>query len=303
MDSAIGARWLSRLAKLRVDWAKGNPAPHKPLLLLVIMELADQGRLPEKVLPLTPELAFEFCAYWQIVAYRRTQAPDVRFPFYHLQSDGCWKAMSENGKSAPDRRLARFAEFNPDFEACLRDAAFRDEARRVLISKYFPKDEWPGLCALLGIPVPDEDQVVSASRHQAPEEATQKGREARFRLQVVPTYNYACALTGYRIMTISSSTLIDAAHIHQFSDSRNNDIRNGIALCRNAHWMFDNGLWTIADDFTVIVARDQFTEDSPDQKPLSDYHAQKIRLPSDPSVYPDPAYLDWHRKKKFLGAG
>jgi putative restriction endonuclease len=110
-------------------------------------------------------------------------------------------------------------------------------------------------------------------------------------------------LTGYRIMTVSSSTLVDAAHIHQFSDSRNNDIRNGIALCRNAHWMFDNGLWTIADDFTVIVARNNFAEDSPDQKPLADYRGQKIRLPSDSSLYPDPAYLDWHRRKKFLGAG
>jgi putative restriction endonuclease len=289
MESAIRERWLSKLAKLRVDWAKGNPAPHKPLLLLVIIELAEQQRLPESILPLTPELAFQFCSYWQVVADRRTQAPDVRFPFFHLQSDGCWKAMAEDGKPAPDRRLARSAEFDPEFEACIRDAAFRDEARRVLICRYFLRDEWPGLCALLGIPVPDEDQVVIASQHQAPGEAAQKGREARFRLQVVPTYNYACALTGYRIMTVSSSTLVDAAHIHQFSDSRNNDIRNGIALCRNAHWMFDNGLWTIADDFTVIVARDHFTEDSPDQKPLADYHGQTIRLPRDPSIYPDPA--------------
>ena len=301
MDSAIRERWLAKLAKLRVDWAKGNPAPHKPLLLLVIIELAERGVLPGKVLPLTPELAFQFCSYWHVVAYRRTQAPDVRFPFYHLQSDGCWKATGEDGKPAPDRRLARFAELDPDFEACLKNAEFRDEARRILICKYFPKDEWPGLCTILGVPVPNEDQVVSASQHQSPEEASQKGREARFRLQVVPTYNYTCALTGYRILTVSSSSLVDAAHIHQFSDSRNNDVRNGLALCKNAHWLFDNGLWTIADDFTVIVARDRFTEESPDQKPLAAYHGEELRLPSDPALYPDPVHLAWHRRKKFLG--
>ncbi len=49
MDAITRERWLSKLGKLRVDWAKGNPAPHKPLLLLVIIELAEQGRLPEKV--------------------------------------------------------------------------------------------------------------------------------------------------------------------------------------------------------------------------------------------------------------
>jgi putative restriction endonuclease len=104
-------------------------------------------------------------------------------------------------------------------------------------------------------------------------------------------------------LTVSSSSLIDAAHIHQFSDSRNNDVRNGIALCKNAHWLFDNGLWTIADDFTVLVARDHFTEESPDQKPLSAYHGQKLRLPSYEALYPDPAHLAWHRRKKFRGGG
>ena len=301
MDSTTKTRWLAKLAKLRLDRAKGNPAPHKPLLLLVVIDLAERGELPENVLPLTPELAFRFCSYWHIVAYRRTQAPDVTYPFYHLQSEGCWEATGEDGQLAPDRRLARFAELDPDFEACLNDADFREPARRLLICRYFPKNEWPGLCTILGIPDLNEAEAVSALKHQSAEEASQKGREARFRLQIVPSYNYACALTGYRILTVSSSSLIDAAHIHQFSDSRNNDVRNGIALCRNAHWQFDNGLWTIADDFTVLVAHDRFTEESPDQKPLSAYHGQKLRLPTDSALYPDPVHLAWHRRKWFRG--
>jgi putative restriction endonuclease len=118
--------------------ARGDPAPHKPLLILVVIELAEQGLLPERILPLTPELAFQFSTYWQIVAYRRTQAPDVRYPFFHLQSDGCWTPMGEEGKPAAERLLARYAELNPEFEACLRAPEFRAEARRVLICRYFP---------------------------------------------------------------------------------------------------------------------------------------------------------------------
>jgi putative restriction endonuclease len=38
--------WLAKLANLRVDRARGDPAPHKPLLLLVVLELAEQGLLP-----------------------------------------------------------------------------------------------------------------------------------------------------------------------------------------------------------------------------------------------------------------
>jgi putative restriction endonuclease len=74
--------WLGRLAKLKVDKARGDPAPHKPLLLLVVLEFAEQEPFGA-LLPLTPELAFRFCTYWSIVAHRRTQAPDVRrLPFH-----------------------------------------------------------------------------------------------------------------------------------------------------------------------------------------------------------------------------
>ena len=65
---------LKKLATLRVDRAKGI-APHKPLLLLVILELEKLGQLEKPILKLTPELAFRFCAYWSIVAHRRTQPP------------------------------------------------------------------------------------------------------------------------------------------------------------------------------------------------------------------------------------
>src|SRR5437660_2817484 len=93
---------LAKLGKLNVYRAKGGAAPHKPLLLLVILELAEQGLLPRHVLPLTPELAFRFCTYWGIVAHRRTQRPDVRLPFHHLSSDGFWSALQEDGSPSPD---------------------------------------------------------------------------------------------------------------------------------------------------------------------------------------------------------
>ena len=35
---------------------------------------------------------------------------------------------------------------------------------------------------------------------------------------------------------------------------------NGIALSKNAHWLFDNGLWSIQDDYTVLVADRHFSE-------------------------------------------
>ena len=102
---ATAEQWLANLAKLHVYRAKGGAAPHKPLLLLVVLELAEQSLLPRDVLSLTPELAFRFFAYWSIVAHRRTQHPDIRLPFHHLSSDGFWTPLQEDGSRSPDDRL------------------------------------------------------------------------------------------------------------------------------------------------------------------------------------------------------
>jgi putative restriction endonuclease len=298
----VGAeRWLAKCAKLNVYRAKGGPAPHKPLLLLVILELAEQGLLPDGQLPLTPELAFRFCTFWNAVAHHRTQRPDVRLPFHHLHRDGFWAPLMADGKPSPDDRLTRCVQLVPEFVAFARDPVYRDKARRVLIQTYFQPDQSSALLELVGLPVLSEEEAADVTL-PLPEEAKGRGREARFRLSVVAAYNYTCALTRYRLLTIDAGGIVDAAHIHQFSQSGNNDPRNGLALCKNAHWLFDNGLWTLADDYTVLVATGQFTEESPDQKALRDYHGRKVQLPSNPALWPSPAHLAWHRKHKFQGA-
>jgi putative restriction endonuclease len=117
---------------------------------------------------------------------------------------------------------------------------------------------------------------------------------------VVAAYQYTCALTGYRLTTITGGSVVDAAHIHQFVDSRNNDVRNGLALSKNAHWLFDNGLWTLSDDYRVIVATGQFAEQGPDEGLLlRSYQGRRVCLPKRPEARPDPVHLAWHREHKF----
>lgn len=85
--------------------AKGGPAPHKPLLLLLVLKLAEKGELAE-TLPLTPELAFRFATFYSVVVHRRSQRPDVRMPFYHLRSEGFWRSLDERGQAAGRYRQA-----------------------------------------------------------------------------------------------------------------------------------------------------------------------------------------------------
>jgi putative restriction endonuclease len=299
---ATPKEWLAKFAKLRVDTHTGDPAPHKPLLLLVVLDLSEQQLLPKDILPLTPELAYRFCTYWSVVAHRRTQRPDIRYPFHFLKSDGVWSPLDKEGNPSLDRRLTSCGRMPADFVAFAQDPAFREQARRILITKYFQPQERVALYSLVGLPIPSDDQIARDAQYESDDEPGKQGREARFRQNIVAAYNYTCALTRYRLITVAGVTILDAAHIHQFADSRNNNPRNGLALCKNAHWLFDNGLWTLSDDYRVIVAEGHFDEAGPNELLLRTQHGQKILLPADPTLWPSPIHIAWHRTKRFKGA-
>jgi putative restriction endonuclease len=289
--------WLNKLATLRIDRARGNPAPHKPLLLLVIIEMAEKGEITKHDVTLSADLAFRFSVFWSIVAKRRKQPPEVRLPFHHLGSSGIWQPLMADGKPSPDKKLTSMVQLNPSFFDCLADHSFRDRAQRILIDTepYFLPEERAALCSMLkikptGTGIREYQEIYRTS--------IQKGRDACFRIEVVVlAYKHTCALTGYRLTTLEMESIVDAAHIHAFRDSRNNDPRNGLALSKNAHWQFDRGLWSLNNDYRVLVNREKFSEEGVQGQRLSEFEGRKIFLPNDPKYWPGYTYIDWHRKR------
>lgn len=290
--------WLAILGRLRVD-RKAGLAPHKPLLLLTVAELVEQGLLREPLLRLTGDLTFRFLALWPVVAARRTQPPDIRLPFFHLRGDGVWEPLNDRREATTDRNQVGYAAIEESFFACLADPGFRRRMRQLLIITYFsdPAER----AALFDLTGTDDEGATELCESAARfEEARRIGREVRFRLTVVPAYDYTCALTGYRLVTIGAGSIVDAAHIHQFASSRNNDPRNGIALSKNAHWAFDQGLWSLTDDYRVVIARERFQEAGADPLLLVSYAGRKVTLPKDRTLWPDPKHLAWHRRERLL---
>ena len=288
--------WLHKLATLRIDRARSNPAPHKPLLLLVIMEMAEKGEIASREVTLSPNLAFRFSVFWSVVAQRRKQSPEVRLPFHHLGSSGMWQPLTADDKPSPDKKLTAMIRFEPSCYDCLADQRFRERARRVLIETepYFLPEEKTALYTMLQI---NPTTLQARDNEELYKTSVQTGREARFRIVVVLAYRHTCGLTGYRMTTLEMDSIVDAAHIHEFRDSRNNDPRNGIALSKNAHWQFDRGLWSLSDDYRVLVNKLKFIEDGVSGQRLADFKGRRIFLPSDPKYWPEHTYLDWHRKR------
>jgi putative restriction endonuclease len=285
-------RWLNVLSNLHT----ATEAPHKPLLLLVACDLAEEGKLVGGILPRNGDLVFRFSSYWRIVAERRRTKYDVRLPFFHLRTEKVWKPLEADGRPAEDRNRAVLAQLDASFLVCLSNADFRTLARRTLIAKYFEPHERAELYSLVEIEVPPNDIVAADATRFLPSEESETKRDAKFSFRILPAYDYTCVLTRYRMIATNGTTALDAAHIHQFKRGGSNHPTNGIALSKTAHWLFDHGFWSITDDLRVIVAADHFDEAGEEAYLLKKLAGHELLRPANSHFLPDPACLAWHRK-------
>lgn len=81
--------------------------------------------------------------------------------------------------------------------------------------------------------------------------------------------------------------------------SGNDDPRNGLALTPDAHWTFDQGLWTAVpkgDHFLIKVASSRYTESAPNGRLLSSLDGKPLHFHTHSRLRPDPANLEWHAR-------
>lgn len=297
--------WLGKLTRLRA--ATGKPAdgvsgsaPHKPLLLLSILDLAESGKLPGRVLTRTPELVLRFRELGTLVAERWPTRLELRLPFYHLKTQGFWQAFTAEMHPAQSPEHCMAIELDPGFFALLADRDFRVKARLVLVSRYFTKPEQAALFEFLEIaalPLVREASVVLA---KAVADGKRKGRSARFQVRVVDDYFHTCALTGYRCFTVDGASIVDAAHIEPWAETENDELSNGLALSKSAHWMFDAGLWAVDDDLRVMVRPHLFAEAGPEAYQLRTYAGRHLQFDPKARLRPSVESLRRHRLR-FAG--
>lgn len=294
-------RWLEKLATLNAEGPKKAAptmaAPHKPLLLLLVIDLVEEGKLNGGLLHRDGALVFRFATLWTVVADRRRTKPDVKLPFYHLKNDGFWNALEANGQPARARDLAFIAQIDVSFLVCLRDEEFRSLCRRTLIARYFQPTERAELYKLCGLDIPPDDLVGSDAIRFLPSDKQEKKRDAKFAVRVLPAYDFTCAFSHYRMIGLNGTTPLDAAHIHQFKGGGSCHPTNGIALSKTAHWLFDRGFWSLTDNYKILVADHLFDEAGEAAHLLKPRAGQAIHLPKSKHFYPDPECLKWHRER------
>jgi putative restriction endonuclease len=299
--------WLNRLANLNVARTERRGlAPHKPLMLLTIMDMIEDRSIASPWIAYSAELFFRFSCYWDVVYDRQLNRPDMRLPFHALggHRDRIWERYTDERQPSRSRETTTLCHMDESLWDAFHDSAFRRSARIQLVAAYFEPIEQIALCASLKIPEPTSDAIANIRRSAAEyKKSLAKGRDSKFRSAVLTGYQFTCALTGYRINT-DKEHLVEAAHIYKHSESGDDDPRNGLALTPDAHWMFDRGLWTADFQdgvYLVRVALGKFNEDATMGKSLAQRHGGALNLSGSRGLQPDPKRLAWHRDSVFIG--
>jgi putative restriction endonuclease len=298
---------LNRATKNRIK------APHKPILLLAVIQSIETGEIKENRIFITPELVARFKDYWKWLVEEPFFSPNFSLPFFHLRSDKFWHLKTYLGKEilltssysvksfSQLRESVQYASLDDGLFSILQTEHSRQIIFRFLLDHYFPgKKLYDAHTDLF-------ESVTKQILHDSPveylhiiERADEEEvfiRSGVFKKVIPRIYDYTCCISGLRIISGYDIQMVDACHIVPFASSHNDTISNGISLCPNLHRAFDRGLLSIDQEYRVVVTANII--ESSVEKGITSYHGKPILLPKEKNYHPASENLQWHRENIF----
>ena len=325
MSEEVILKYSTHFRKLRCAYVKGmGKAPHKPILLLSIIQLIARGVITTNQIFITADLILTFKKNWnQLVATEHK--PNFSLPFFHLRSEPFWYLVSKPGKEIITtssksiksfknlKESIAFAEIDRELFLLLQEIPNQLWFEQLLLETYFSSFK----SGYLRQEKSYEEENIESEILNEPREAYQNHikrlketleeddyeeeifvRGGLFKKTIPKIYNYTCCVTGMKIESSHNIQMIDACHIYPFSLSGDDTVTNGIALSPTLHRAFDRGLITINSDYVVRISPTVKEDES--IFTLSQFSGQQIFLPEKEKYYPSQFSLSWHNKEIFL---
>lgn len=318
--------YIRQFRHLHVSRSKGVPAPHKPVLLISVIDEVEGGRITSNKIYITPELVATFKENWSALVDSKVFEPRFALPFYHLDGKGkkntdhFWHLVtfpgseialtsSDSIRSFAALKIAvDYATVDEELFLLFCEPKERTILRAVLLDTYFPLTKGNYLRSKR-----KQGNYISEIENKLLNEAPEKYkleiakadeeeiflRGGTFKKIVPRIYNYTCCISGLRIDSTSSVQMIDACHIIPFSESHDDTITNGISLCPNLHRAFDRGLISIDDNYRVVVSN-AFVENESEYS-IKQFEGKLISLPDKQGYLPSKTGLASHRVKWKFG--
>lgn len=310
--------YLHALTHLKRAPTRYGTAPHKPVMVLTLMELVEKGIVQDNHFEANAELVGTFLENWQLLVTTSHQA-DFTQPFYYLQSDKAggepfWHLRPKPGcqinahiKSVHTlAAVLDYGEMHPDLFTLAQDPVSRAVLQTVMLETYFPerkahfvaaKHRGEGYLHEVEAYILQEPQAQYQTVRVDTEEDVFV-RNGLFKRHIVQLYQNTCAFTGMRVVSLHGHSFVDACHIVPFSHSHDDRIGNGIALCPNMHRAFDRGLLSVDEDYRIVVSP-YFTEIEGHDYSLGKLKGKPIQGPQSAKYLPHRENFGWHRSHIF----
>lgn len=321
----ILSKYINFFKSLNRGYNKGlGRAPHKPILLLAIIQQIDKGNISSNRIFITPELLSSFNNFWNLLVDTKHIA-NFALPFFHMRSEPFWYLVTQpsmklkitNSKSIKSfkslKETIAFAEIDKDLFLILSEPVNRLFFVENLLNNYFPNTK--SNFSLNNTNAEEkkiEYQILNEEKREYQNNLIELRatldddkfeeelfiRGGLFKKTIPKIYNYSCCISEMKIESSTNAQMIDACHIVPFSISNDDTIPNGISLSPNLHRAFDRGLITINKDYIVRVSQ-AITENN-SVFSLSQFNGKKITLPEKLSWFPSVESLQWHNKEIFI---
>jgi putative restriction endonuclease len=303
--------YTRKFAALKVATYDGHRSPHKICMILAVLDLARSGRLICNQIYFDPELLTRYLQFFAAVSRSRDN-PNAHYPFFYLRSAlrggeaSFWHLhpipgreivlahMSNVRKVSDITQNIAFASLDPELFELLQQSAAIETLSNSLAMHWFDRglEELHTVVSQYAAVARYEQKIRSANLTAQETPAPEYVRKPAFGRTVTQIYDYRCAATGIRLLLPSGESMVEAAHIHPFSEAGDDDARNGLALSPNIHWAMDKNLISPGPDLKWHVSSlidpripDNFLLSSLDKKPLI--------LPTEARWSPKRESLDW----------
>jgi len=317
MEKQIHQFLKLRTAKNKKVWSAltCHRAPHKPFLLLSILDLIAQRKIKTNSIEPSYDLVDTFNIYWRTIMPLGSRGL-MSYPFYHMRSEPFWNLIpNQEYKDRSGLTISSMIKLRERYAAAkidenlfelIKKAATREQLRAVLIQSYFDPEIQPTIVEQGAVnygAYKYSKKVLQIKESIKPygeeSEKDKKVRDQGFRTAIVDLYDHRCALCGIRMLTPEGHTIVEAAHIIPWRESQNDHVTNGMSLCRLCHWSFDEGLMGVGHDYEVLISNSVKIERNilGHILPLQD---RPIFRPQKEIYWPAQENLNWHREKSFI---
>jgi putative restriction endonuclease len=140
-----------------------------------------------------------------------------------------------------------------------------------------------------------DGRPLPENRYGKPVLITPRVGQGGFKILVTDAYARRCTVTGERVLPV-----LEAAHIHPYSQGGQHNIDNGLLMRRDLHTLFDRGYVTITQDLQIEVSR-RIREEFENGRDYYAFHGHRITTPRFSEHQPAGANLLWHNEHVFRG--